>query len=166
MSIKIEEVIIENNHLVDEINKAYEDKNIHYLDTVENIKPKYKRYEELHAIIKLNNQMSKQKEKNEVRNFISVNKDEIINTLGNECQICGFDLKSLLIIHHKKPIADGGGNDLNNLSILCPNCHSLVHYFKSKQEKDIKINTWLDLNMPRKRIEKMFEIAYPDIYER
>jgi len=30
-------------------------------------------------------------------------------------------------VHHKKKIADGGGNDYDNLQALCLACHSRIH---------------------------------------
>lgn len=152
--------------MVDEINKAHEDKSIHYLDLIENVRPKYKRYEELQAIIKLNKQMTKQKEISEIRNFITVNKNEIINVLGNKCEICEFDFKPILIIHHIKPISKGGGNNLDNLSVLCPNCHSIVHYLGNKNKSSKFINEWFDENVPPKKGERILALKYPEFYKR
>lgn len=41
------------------------------------------------------------------------------------CMICGFDIA--VTIHHIKPISDGGKNNPDNLSVLCPNHHAMVH---------------------------------------
>ena len=43
------------------------------------------------------------------------------------CEYCGNKTKEILQIHHIEPIAMGGNNDLDNLIILCPNCHKSVH---------------------------------------
>jgi hypothetical protein len=42
-----------------------------------------------------------------------------------ECEICGFDNKVALDVHHK----DGNrkNNSLDNLQILCCNCHAIEH---------------------------------------
>ena len=43
------------------------------------------------------------------------------------CEYCGNKTKEILQIHHIEGIASGGGNDLDNLIILCPNCHKSAH---------------------------------------
>ena len=43
------------------------------------------------------------------------------------CEYCGNKTKEILQIHHIDSVANGGNNDLNNLIILCPNCHKAAH---------------------------------------
>ena len=44
------------------------------------------------------------------------------------CEICGFDKRSVLHRHHIIPRQDKRStNSDNNLAIVCPTCHSLVH---------------------------------------
>jgi len=43
-----------------------------------------------------------------------------------KCFNCGWD-KCVCDIHNIKPKCDGGSDELNNLIILCPNCHRLAH---------------------------------------
>lgn len=43
------------------------------------------------------------------------------------CEYCGNKTKEILQIHHIEPIAKGGNNNLDNLIILCPNCHKSAH---------------------------------------
>ena len=38
-------------------------------------------------------------------------------------------------IHHIKPIREGGTDDHENLSYLCPNCHRLAHNDKLEEDK-------------------------------
>lgn len=80
----------------------------------------------------------------------------------DECELCGLNSwvgqKITLELHHK----DGNhyNNDLNNLQILCPNCHSLTpnHSInKSKKPKTVKKiiikkeNNCLQCNIPIKQ---------------
>lgn len=45
-----------------------------------------------------------------------------------QCEICHIKKKSILHRHHIIPKQDSRSTDYdNNLAILCPNCHSLVH---------------------------------------
>lgn len=42
------------------------------------------------------------------------------------CERCGFDRdKAILGVHHKD--RDRHNNELTNLEVLCPNCHSMEH---------------------------------------
>lgn len=43
------------------------------------------------------------------------------------CEYCGNKTKEILQIHHIEAISNGGSNDLENLIILCPNCHKSAH---------------------------------------
>lgn len=47
------------------------------------------------------------------------------------CQHCGFDsVEEILIVHHKD--RDRTNNGLDNLIVLCPNCHSIEHYVENR----------------------------------
>ena len=52
---------------------------------------------------------------------------------NGKCQLCDqngpFKYKQsyYLEVHHVKPLADGGIDDLTNVVALCPNCHRKVH---------------------------------------
>lgn len=49
--------------------------------------------------------------------------------LPHKCDICGYDsIKGVLQVHHKDRIRTN--NDISNLQILCPTCHSVEHYNK------------------------------------
>lgn len=66
---------------------------------------------------------------------------KIIQRLGLGCSICGWN-ESSCDIHHinGKNVDDCNGHW--NLTILCPNCHRLVHTHKIKSE-DLKSIEWL-----------------------
>jgi predicted nucleic acid-binding Zn ribbon protein len=51
---------------------------------------------------------------------------------GEKCERCGYNKKEVLNVHHKD--RNRKNNDLNNLELLCPNCHAEEHYLK---------NSWL-----------------------
>jgi len=44
-----------------------------------------------------------------------------------QCEVCGFDITEILEVHHRVAVSCGGGNDDENLVVLCPNCHRLAH---------------------------------------
>ena len=64
------------------------------------------------------------------------NRAKLINTLktslalltNGKCQSCGNINYNILQVHHIIPRSKGGTNDLNNLQLLCPNCHMTIHY--------------------------------------
>jgi hypothetical protein len=45
---------------------------------------------------------------------------------AGKCTGCGEKDIRILQVHHLKPFAKGGSNNLTNLSVLCPNCHQKV----------------------------------------
>lgn len=49
------------------------------------------------------------------------------NIKYKKCSVCGYNLYPIQQLHHKKQVAYGGDNSEDNLTILCPNCHSAVH---------------------------------------
>ena len=59
----------------------------------------------------------------------SVTFQALLNKHGNRCQSCGIENASLEIAH-VVPIAKGGRHDLDNLALLCRNCHYLLDTFR------------------------------------
>lgn len=62
--------------------------------------------------------------------------DRIRKRDGDECVRCGTEEEHddadkqgerTLLVHHIIPVANGGAGDDDNLALLCPNCHELVH---------------------------------------
>ena len=64
-------------------------------------------------------------------------RDELIKLRGHRCENCGLEFWGEKLIpleaHHK----DGNkcNNVLNNLQLLCPNCHTLTNNYGSKNKK-------------------------------
>lgn len=52
------------------------------------------------------------------------------------CQICGYNFKPILHIHHIVPLKMYGDNSRDNLIVVCPNCHKLLHKAYSAVMKD------------------------------
>lgn len=68
------------------------------------------------------------------RRFSSELRKQAILKAGSKCQLChiegSFDETnetSFLEIHHIRPLSKGGENALENIVVLCPNCHKIVH---------------------------------------
>jgi hypothetical protein len=65
------------------------------------------------------------------QNCYSAIRNKIKKERGERCEICGWD-KGSCDTHHKKEIVNGGKHSEDNLIILCPNCHRLIHEDKLK----------------------------------
>ena len=48
-----------------------------------------------------------------------------------KCALCGWHIPRCAgggcEVHHIKEVCNGGSNEINNLILLCPNCHKMVH---------------------------------------
>ena len=62
---------------------------------------------------------------------------QAIKKYGNKCELCGYGL--IVESHHILPKNKGGLHEVNNLMVLCPNCHALItkRYLSLKSRKDI-----------------------------
>jgi 5-methylcytosine-specific restriction endonuclease McrA len=47
-----------------------------------------------------------------------------------KCEKCGAENNHNLEIHHTLPIYKGGNNNIDNLIVLCRNCHKEIHRIK------------------------------------
>ena len=78
------------------------------------------------------------------------------------CEVCGFDSpKEILIVHHKD--RDRTNNSLDNLKILCPNCHAVEHYAENKtgwNHKSTKYNKTMGYShaIKERNVEKSYLI--------
>jgi len=55
-------------------------------------------------------------------------KIKLLQARGNSCERCGFNKYQILQIHHKDKKRDN--NDLDNLELVCPNCHFEEHHLE------------------------------------
>jgi hypothetical protein len=58
-------------------------------------------------------------------------KEKISQKRGGVCEKCSHTNYAILQVHHKKERHKGGTDDMANLELLCPNCHTTHHYGKS-----------------------------------
>lgn len=49
----------------------------------------------------------------------------LIASRGTVCERCGYNKREILNVHHKD--RNHGNNDMDNLELLCPNCHAEEH---------------------------------------
>ncbi|MBI2045973.1 MAG: hypothetical protein HYT28_00940 [Parcubacteria group bacterium] len=53
---------------------------------------------------------------------------KLLKERGKKCERCGFQKYNILQTHHKD--RDRNNNNMNNLEIVCPNCHAEEHYLE------------------------------------
>lgn len=55
-------------------------------------------------------------------------KNRLIDQFGSRCQFCGgYFPAGELTLHHNLPKAAGGGNNIENLRLVCSECHTKHH---------------------------------------
>lgn len=54
-------------------------------------------------------------------------RQKVISRDGHTCQKCGQPPESKIHVHHRTPIDDGGGHEISNLEVVCPDCHADEH---------------------------------------
>lgn len=62
---------------------------------------------------------------------------QAIKKYGNKCELCGYRL--VVESHHILARKDGGLHAIDNLMVLCPNCHTLItkRYLNLNDRKNI-----------------------------
>jgi hypothetical protein len=62
-------------------------------------------------------------------------KIRLLQAKGGKCEKCGYNKVEILQIHHKDK--ERTNNNLNNLELICPNCHFEEHYLEKSWLKNI-----------------------------
>lgn len=62
-------------------------------------------------------------------------KMRLLGDRGKSCERCGYDKHEILHVHHKN--RDHNDNRLENLELICPNCHYEEHYLEKSWLKFI-----------------------------
>jgi 5-methylcytosine-specific restriction endonuclease McrA len=93
-------------------------------------------------------------------------KEDVLNDQGClKCEVCGFDFHvaygergyGFIECHHNKPVSEMNGSgevNLDDLSLLCSNCHRMIHRAKpwiTVEELRDKIDTQTDFQRAKKR---------------
>lgn len=58
----------------------------------------------------------------------------LLQERGNVCERCGYDKYEILQVHHRN--RDRDNNELNNLELICPNCHYEEHFLEKSWLKN------------------------------
>jgi len=60
-------------------------------------------------------------------------KVRLLAVRGDKCERCSYDKTAILQVHHKD--RDRNNNNLDNLALICPNCHYEDHHLVRWVEK-------------------------------
>lgn len=72
--------------------------------------------------------------RDKVKNYQAL-KIRLLKRDGKSCVGCGYNKQEILQVHHKDK--DRSNNDLDNLELICPNCHFEKHYLEKSWLKVI-----------------------------
>lgn len=78
---------------------------------------------------------------------------QAIKRYGNRCELCGYAL--VLETHHILPRKKGGLHVMDNLMVLCSNCHALF------TRKHLTLKTRKDIPALRIKLRKLQKSPYP-----
>ncbi len=78
---------------------------------------------------------------------------QAIKKYGNRCELCGYRL--VVDSHHILPKNKGGLHEVNNLMIICPNCHTLI------SRGNLSLKSREDIPDLRRRLIKLQKSSYP-----
>lgn len=51
----------------------------------------------------------------------------VVDLRGYKCERCNYSKFQILELHHKIEKSKGGSDDIDNLELICPNCHAEEH---------------------------------------
>lgn len=95
------------------------------------------------------------KNKKNSRNISNVTTKHLISRSKGKCEICdwgGVGLEGVLIPHHIHKFCDTQDNGVDNLILICPNCHGIIHTIERCSDEILKIKILKSIN--NKNIEE------------
>lgn len=106
-----------------------------------------------------NLEMSLRKEKDK-RSGINSSINILRRIIGNQvrCSCCGIDCTPIVQWHHIRPISLGGDNRTNNVTPLCPNCHSLIHRAFSNGNSEKELHLWISKVYHTQAVERLLHL--------
>lgn len=93
------------------------------------------------------------------REFNAKLKKEVFGRCNNKCHICNFSIQQILNMHHIIPVNLGGKDLIENLTLLCPNCHTLVHRLAAKKFINKDKIQFLNQEYDKSAIKRLSEIS-------
>lgn len=80
---------------------------------------------------------------------------QAIKKYGNACELCNYNIA--IDTHHIIPKYQGGPHEIENLMVVCPNCHALI------TRGYLVLNTRKDITRVRIKVLKTIKSLYPNL---
>jgi len=94
------------------------------------------------------------------REIISTSlKQQVLEKYNGRCYVCGFSIDVVLRAHHTIPVSLGGTDEIENLALLCPNCHTLIHLLSSERFSGKDISSLLATEYEQGAIERIVKLS-------
>ncbi len=96
------------------------------------------------------------------KNIKRKTKKEIVYFIfDNRCYACHCD-DQILHMHHILPISEGGSDEIDNLILLCPSCHTVVHAGTELKDDDL-FNKRFKRYSDRSALPSSFDQCHPPL---
>lgn len=79
-------------------------------------------------------------------------RSQAIKKYGKKCELCGYTMA--IDTHHIIPRHKGGPHEIDNLMVVCPNCHALI------TRKYITLGSRVDIPKTKKKVLKTIKRFY------
>lgn len=79
---------------------------------------------------------------------------QAIKKYGKRCELCGYGFT--IDAHHIIPKQKGGLHEIDNLMVVCPNCHALI------TRRQIVLKKRRDISKASKSVIKLVKRVYPN----
>ncbi|MBI2053616.1 MAG: HNH endonuclease [Candidatus Sungbacteria bacterium] len=90
----------------------------------------------------------------EVRKHKAWIRTQAIKRYGSNCEICNYGVA--IDTHHIIPKYKGGPHEIDNLMVICPNCHALI------TRRILSLNSRRDIKKTRPKVIRMLKKFYPN----
>jgi len=108
--------------------------------------------------------MTSEKERRKARAETLFFKEVLLRRSNCKCEICSDFVPFTLELHHIKPISENGSSSIENVIVLCPNCHRTVHKIRTKMLADNPyFEEWIYERYGLDTGQKLIELAYEQV---
>lgn len=90
----------------------------------------------------------------EVKKYKAWIRAQALKKYGDKCELCGYGFS--LDTHHIIPKNKGGLHEIDNLMVLCPNCHALI------TRKHFILKSRRNIPRIRKKVIELLKSFYPN----
>lgn len=77
----------------------------------------------------------------------------------NKCYVCNYSSRLVLRVHHIIPVSLGGKDEIENLVLLCANCHALTHAYSAKRFAGQNVGGLLQDTLNKESIQKLIGLT-------